>query len=107
MNNKPKILVVDDEAVALQNLTHVLKKEGYEILGTQNSTEALELIAAEQYDLVLTDLKMEKVDGMEILIQTKTRYPDTEVIMITGYATVESAIEAMNCLLYTSDAADE
>ncbi|HER62971.1 MAG TPA: sigma-54-dependent Fis family transcriptional regulator [Desulfobacteraceae bacterium] len=95
MNNKPKILVVDDEAVALQNLTHVLKKEGYEILGTQNSTEALELIAAEQYDLVLTDLKMEKVDGMEILIQTKTRYPDTEVIMITGYATVESAIEAM------------
>jgi DNA-binding NtrC family response regulator len=95
MNKEPKILVVDDEAVALHNLMHVLKKEGYEVLGTQNSPEALELIAKERYDLVLTDLKMEKVDGMEILVRTKEHHPDTEVIMITGYATVKTAIEAM------------
>ncbi|MCL7489713.1 MAG: sigma-54 dependent transcriptional regulator [Desulfobulbaceae bacterium] len=95
MNKEPKILVVDDEAVALQNLMHVLKKEGYKVLGTQNSPEALELIAKERYDLVLTDLKMEKVDGMEILVRTKEHHPDTEVIMITGYATVKTAIEAM------------
>lgn len=95
MSTKAKILIIDDEAVALQNLMHVLKKEGYDILGTQSSPEALELMMQGQFDLILTDLKMEKVDGMEILSQTKKHYPDTEVIMITGYATVESAIEAM------------
>lgn len=95
MNSKAKILLIDDEAVALQNLMHVLKKEGYEIVGTQNSAEALQLINKGQFDLILTDLKMEKVDGMEILNHTKNHHPDTEVIMITGYATVESAIAAM------------
>lgn len=95
MSTKAKILIIDDEAVALQNLMHVLKKEGYDILGTQSSPEALELMMQGQFDLILTDLKMEKVDGMEILSQTKKHYPDTEVIMITGYATVESAIKAM------------
>jgi DNA-binding NtrC family response regulator len=95
MNTQQKILIIDDEAIALQNLMHVLKKEGYSILGTQNSTEALELLARERFDLVLTDLKMEKVDGMQILTRTKELYPDSEVIMITGYATLETAIEAM------------
>ena len=90
-----KILIIDDEAIALQNLMHVLKKEGYSILGTQSSTDALELLAKERFDLVLTDLKMEKVDGMEILSRTREQYPDSEVIMITGYATLETAIEAM------------
>jgi DNA-binding NtrC family response regulator len=95
-----KILIIDDEAIALQNLMHVLKKEGYSILGTQSSTDALELLAKERFDLVLTDLKMEKVDGMEILSRTREQYPDSEVIMITGYATLETAIEAMKLGAY-------
>ena len=100
MNKEQKILIIDDEAIALQNLMHVLKKEGYAILGTQSSTEALELLARERFDLVLTDLKMEKVDGMQILARTRESYPDSEVIMITGYATLETAIEAMKLGAY-------
>lgn len=100
MVSKQNILIVDDEAVALQNLMHVLKKEGYDVLGTQSSTEALELISKGQFDLLLTDLKMEKVDGMELLNRTKELHPETEVIMITGYATVESAIKAMKLGAY-------
>jgi len=100
MNHEARILIIDDEAIALQNLMHVLKKEGYVILGTQNSMEALELIENEQFDLILTDLKMEKIDGMQILARTKELYPDSEVIMITGYATVETAIAAMKMGAY-------
>jgi DNA-binding NtrC family response regulator len=100
MNTQQKILIIDDEAIALQNLMHVLKKEGYSILGTQSGSDALEILAKERFDLVLTDLKMEKVDGMQILTRTREQYPDTEVIMITGYATLETAIEAMKLGAY-------
>ncbi|GAQ93868.1 DNA-binding transcriptional response regulator, NtrC family [Thermodesulfovibrio aggregans] len=89
------ILVVDDEKITLKNLEHVLKKEGYEVTATDNGVEALKLIEKQQFDIVLTDIKMEKVDGFEILRKCKSLYPDVEVIMITGYATVENAVEAM------------
>ncbi|WP_353685084.1 sigma-54 dependent transcriptional regulator [Thermodesulfovibrio sp. 3907-1M] len=90
-----KILVVDDEKITLKNLEHVLKKEGYDVTATQSGVEALKLIEKQPFDIVLTDIKMEKVDGFEILRRCKSLYPDTEVIMITGYATVENAVEAM------------
>lgn len=90
-----KVLVVDDEQIALKNLEHVMSKEGYEVTGTQKGQTALRLLEEERYDVVLTDLKMEKVDGMQILKRCKEISPDTEVIMITGYATVQSAIQAM------------
>jgi len=90
-----RILVVDDEAVALNNLQHVLKKEGYEVVATQSGQRALKYLEEEGFDLVLTDLKMEKVDGMQILQKAKQVSPDTEVVMITGFATVDTAIEAM------------
>lgn len=95
MQGNTKILVVDDERVALKNLEHVLKKEGYEVVGTESGPNALRLIAEQQFDVVLTDLRMEKVDGLQILKKCQELYPDTEVIMITGYATLESAVEAM------------
>ncbi|MEK6673269.1 MAG: sigma-54 dependent transcriptional regulator [Nitrospirota bacterium] len=90
-----KILIVDDEKIALKNLEHVMKKEGYEVVGTQSGPNALKLLEEQQFDLVLTDLRMEKVDGMQILKKCNELYPDTEVIMITGYATLESAVNAM------------
>ncbi len=95
MNEKIRILIVDDERITLRNLEHILKKEGYEVKTTTSGQNALRLINKEQFDVVLTDLKMDKVDGMQILKRTKDVSPDTEVIMITGYATVESAIDAM------------
>lgn len=90
-----RLLIVDDERIALRNLEHVLAKEGYDIVATQSGRHALELVDTQPFDLVLTDLKMDKVDGMLLLQHCKARYPDLEVIMITGYATLESAVEAM------------
>jgi DNA-binding NtrC family response regulator len=95
MQGAAKILIVDDEKVALKNLEHVMKKEGYEVTGTESGPTALRLIEEQQFDVVLTDLKMEKVDGMQILKKCRELYPDTEVIIITGYATLESAVETM------------
>ncbi len=95
MQNHAKLLIVDDERIALRNLEHVMKKEGYDVTGTQSGPNALKLIEGQQFDVVLTDLRMEKVDGMQILEKTRELYPDTEVIMITGYATLDSAVEAM------------
>ncbi|PIV84638.1 MAG: Fis family transcriptional regulator [Nitrospirae bacterium CG17_big_fil_post_rev_8_21_14_2_50_50_9] len=91
----PKILVVDDEKVALKNLEHIMKKEGYEVVGTQSGQNALKLLREQSFDLVLTDLRMEKVDGIQILQKCRELCPDTEVIMITGFATLESAVETM------------
>ena len=78
----------------------VLKKENYEVTGTQSGPRALNLLESEEFDLVLTDLKMAKVDGMNMLAPSKELDPDTEVIMITGYATVDSAISAMKAGAY-------
>jgi len=90
-----KILIIDDERVALRNLEHVMKKEGYDVTATQSGPNALKLLDEQQFDVVLTDLRMEKVDGMQILRKSREFYPDSEVIMITGYATLDSAVETM------------
>ena len=99
-NETAKILIVDDEEIALHNLKHVLKKEGYDVTASQSGQRALQLLEEHNFDLVLTDLKMEKVGGMQILKRVRELYPDIEVIMITGYATVDSAIEAMKAGAY-------
>jgi len=90
-----KILVVDDEKIAVRNLEHILKKEGYAVVGTESGSNALKLLETQQFDVVLTDLRMEKVDGIQILQRCRQLHPETEVIMITGYATLESAVDAM------------
>lgn len=95
MQSKGKLLIVDDEKIALKSLVHVLKKEGYDVTGAQSGMAALVLIESQSFDVVLTDLKMEKVDGMQVLKKCRERNSETEVIVITGYATPESAVEAM------------
>lgn len=90
-----RILIVDDELIARENLEHVLRREDYEVVAVDSGVKALEELGRKEFDLVMTDLRMKQVDGMEILERTKELYPDTEVIMITGYATVSSAVEAM------------
>ncbi len=99
--SKGSILVIDDEKITLRNLMHILKKSGYVTTGTQSGKKALRLIDEKEFDIVITDLKMPKVDGQTILKRVKERYPETEVIMITGYASVESAIECMKSGAYT------
>lgn len=95
MQSKGRLLIVEDEKVALKNLEHVMEKEGYEVTGTTSGPNALKILDTSEFDVVLTDLKMEKVDGLEILDRSKRLYPDTEVIMITAYASVPSAVETM------------
>jgi DNA-binding NtrC family response regulator len=90
-----RILVVDDERIALRNLEHILTREGYEVTTTQSGGQALSLLDDWPFDLVLTDLKMDKVDGLEVLRRCKARYPDIEVILITAFATLETAVQAM------------
>jgi DNA-binding NtrC family response regulator len=92
---KENILVVEDEDVARKNLEHILKKEGYGVISVNNGVKALDLLKERPFDLVLTDLKMERVDGLEVLKVSRQLQPHTEVVMITGYATVNSAVEAM------------
>lgn len=89
------ILIVDDEEIALRNLQHLMNKEGYQVTAVQNGVDALQLLQQNRYDVVLTDLRMEKVDGMQILQSARSLHPNTEVIMITGYATTDTAVEAM------------
>ncbi len=93
--SKNSILVVEDENIARRNLEHILKKEGYEVIATDGGAKALDLLRRRDFDLVLTDLKMEKVDGMQVLEKTRELHPYTEVIVITGYGTVDSAVAAM------------
>lgn len=94
------ILIVEDEAIARKNLDHILKKEGYQTIAVDSGVRAIELMQTTSVDLVVTDLKMEKIDGMAVLEKTRELLPDTEVILITGYATVNSAVRALKMGAY-------
>ncbi|WP_073040317.1 sigma-54-dependent transcriptional regulator [Desulfacinum infernum] len=90
-----RILIVDDEKIARDNLEYVLRKEGYDVVAVDSGFRAFKELERSEFDLVMTDLRMERVDGMDVLERTKELYPETEVIVVTGYATVSSAVEAM------------
>ncbi len=92
---RARVLVVDDEPIALKNLGRALEREGYEVATASSGQGALKLLRASAFDVVLTDLRMEKVDGLQVLERCKERDPDAEVILVTGYASVETAIEAI------------
>ncbi|MFV9614762.1 MAG: sigma-54-dependent transcriptional regulator [Gammaproteobacteria bacterium] len=94
-SNIAQILIVDDEATAVDNLAHVCRKEGYDVTTRMTGMGALEILEKKRFDVVLTDLQMEKVDGMAVLQQVKEKTPDTAVILITGFATLDSAVSAM------------
>jgi len=94
-NKKPRILAVDDEEIIIRNLERVFKKEGYTVETALNGTDALKKLDIADFDVVLTDLRMERIDGIDILEKVKSKYPDTQVIMITGYASIDSAIESI------------
>jgi ATP-dependent Lon protease len=95
MSKRARILIVDDEEIARKNLIHALTREEYDVVAAANGEGALRELDLAECDVVLTDLRMGKIDGMDLLDRIKVRYPDTRVITITGFASVPSAIEAM------------
>lgn len=95
MSNKTRILVVDDEPVVCRNCFKILTESGYEVETLQSSRAALERIKEELFDVAIVDLKMPGLDGMELLRLIKETNPEVIVIMITGYSTIENAVEAM------------
>jgi len=92
---RQNILIVDDEDIARSNMTHVLRKDGYECRSAENGLAALEILAKEDIDLIISDLKMDHMDGLELLTEVSHSYPEIPVIMVTGFATVNSAVQAM------------
>ncbi len=91
----PKVLVVDDDRSLADNLVEFLSKLGYRAQGAYSGEEALELFRREEYDLVVTDLMMPGMDGMELLEALKIIDDKAVVLVITGYGTIESAVEAI------------
>jgi ATP-dependent Lon protease len=94
LESKAKILVVDDEAIVCNMAKRCLELEGYQVTTFVESTRAMAAINEEHFDVVITDLKMKDIDGLQLLEFTKTRWPDTRVIMLTAYASQETAMEA-------------
>lgn len=88
------IIVVDDEAIVLKNLRRILEKSGHIVSTSNNPVKALEQIEHESYDIVISDIKMPYLDGLSFLNRVKSIAPEIEVILITGYASLDGAIEA-------------
>ena len=95
MSTKPRVLIVDDEPDVVANWARLLGREDYPCVTATDGERALALLESERPDVVLTDLKMPRVDGMQVLARALELDPDVVVIMITGHGTVESAVEAM------------
>jgi two-component system, OmpR family, response regulator len=93
--NAFKVLFVDDEIDFLETLKKRMKKRGMDVSGSGSGEEALQLLDDKQVDVVVLDVKMPGMDGIEVLREIKKRYPLIEVIMLTGHASVEVAIEGM------------
>jgi len=91
-----KILIVDDEKSMCQYLAIMLKKEGYSIKTVNNGKKAIKEISSSNYDVLLTDIRMEGIDGIEVLKQAKEIDPNLPVIIMTAYASQKTAIEALN-----------
>jgi DNA-binding NtrC family response regulator len=90
-----KILVIDDETIVRTSCERTLTPEGYEVISVSGGQEGIEYLQNQSFGLVLLDLKMPDIDGIEVLTRIKKEWPDTKVIMITGYSTVDTAVQAL------------
>jgi DNA-binding NtrC family response regulator len=98
--SKGKILVVDDEDIVRTSCSRTLSPEGYEVRLAKNGVEGLKMANEDRFDLVLTDLKMPDMDGIEVLRIIKEKWPETAVIIVTGYQTVDTAVKAIKLGAY-------
>lgn len=92
---KPKILFIDDEEIVLRSCRRIFASSGYEIDTALSGEEGLNKALSQDYDIVVTDLKMPGIGGMEVLSRLRKEKPETTVIIFTGYASVDTAREAL------------
>jgi DNA-binding NtrC family response regulator len=95
-----RIMIIDDEKIVGDMAKMALEKEGYLVETFVNAEPALERLKTVKFDLVVTDFKMKGIDGMEVLRRVKNLYPETKVIMITAFANLDTAIEALRGDVY-------
>ena len=95
MDDRPKILIIDDEEIVIDSCTQILKNGSFQIASASNGTDGLELMKEYHPDLVYVDLKMPGLSGFEVLDQIHEYDPTIVTVVITGFATVNSAVEAM------------
>ena len=94
MEKRLNILVVDDEQIVLDSIKKLLRKDNYEVIGVLNAREGLDKVEGGDVDIVLTDLMMPGIDGLEFMKLAKEKRPHLPIIMITGYATINTALQA-------------
>jgi DNA-binding NtrC family response regulator len=97
---KQRILIVDDDKIIVESLVEFLKLEGYEAAGVGSFAAAMSAMERQRFNLVITDINMPDSDGFELLRVIRQRHPDVVVVMITGYGTIESAVEAIKMGAY-------
>jgi signal transduction histidine kinase len=100
MPEQPKVLVVDDEESVVVTIKAILQLDGYNVWTTMSGREARAMVRDVEYDLVLTDLRLDDGDGLDVLKAVRERHPETVTIMLTGYASLESAIQALRAGAY-------
>jgi DNA-binding response OmpR family regulator len=92
---KAKILVVDDEPAVRESLDEILRLEGYQVVSIENGELAIKTLQSEIFDLILLDLKMPGMDGIDVMRLATKIAPDTKIILLTGHGSMESAVEAL------------
>ncbi len=95
INGRPSILVVDDDQIIVDSLSEFLKLEGYNVESCNDGSSAIEMLSARRCSVVISDVNMVQTNGFELLRAIKQHYPDVVVIFITGYGTIENAVEAV------------
>ena len=94
-NESKKILIVDDESEMRVALETTLKREKFQLTCAEDGKQALDKMEDNDFDLILTDVRMPKLNGLELLRAVKERSPKTQVVMMTAYGTIDNAVEAM------------
>jgi DNA-binding NtrC family response regulator len=95
MTRKKRVLILDDEPIVCERLGPALEKVGFEVETYTRSQQAVDRLATEKFDVLVTDLKMQEPDGLEVMSFARQQQPSIKVIIITGFATVETAREAL------------
>src|SRR6185295_11797074 len=94
--SNPLILIVDDDLAAQRALIQVLKKENSQAEGASSAADALQKLNEKQFDLIITDIRMESIDGIELMREARSKWPNTPVIVMTAFASIDTAVRSIH-----------